>query len=263
MQRLCRWTKSTNNYYIKTTLFSDLHSFVCKPTHSRLTCWLHTIPLNTRSPHTTDHYMLRYVCILKEPVCQTSLERYRKCRMIALTIPFLQFIKSFQVYDFYPFSLLVIRTNISKTVQTLQQLHPHKNNKRQLHTASRNHNEPDGMGIESRRWPDFRHPFRSTLGLTQPPTQWVLCSSLGQFGHGVVLTTHPHLAPRWKKAYSYTCTPPLGFHGLFCGELYFNSQLWGIYILKAVNVKTMVIWNEFVIQNTMQVPYEMWYRAVW
>jgi len=28
------------------------------------------------------------------------------------------------------------------------------------------------------------------------------------------LTSHPHLAPRLKKEYSYTSTPFLGFHGL-------------------------------------------------
>jgi hypothetical protein len=32
----------------------------------------------------------------------------------------------------------------------------------------------------------------------------------GQSGRGVALTTHPHLAPRVKKGYSYTSTPPMG-----------------------------------------------------
>jgi len=36
----------------------------------------------------------------------------------------------------------------------------------------------------------------------------------------VALTTHPNLAPRLKKQYSYTSTPTLGFHGLFWGEIY-------------------------------------------
>ena len=30
----------------------------------------------------------------------------------------------------------------------------------------------------------------------------------------------PHLAPRLKKEYSYTFTPPLGLRGLFWGDLY-------------------------------------------
>jgi len=41
----------------------------------------------------------------------------------------------------------------------------------------------------------------------------------GQSVRGVTLTTHLHLAPRLKKEYSYTSTPPLGLHGLFLGEL--------------------------------------------
>jgi hypothetical protein len=31
----------------------------------------------------------------------------------------------------------------------------------------------DGPGIESRWGRDFQHPFRPTLGPTQPPIQWV------------------------------------------------------------------------------------------
>jgi len=31
----------------------------------------------------------------------------------------------------------------------------------------------------------------------------------------VALTTHPHLAPRLKREYSYTSTPPLGLRDLF------------------------------------------------
>jgi len=30
----------------------------------------------------------------------------------------------------------------------------------------------------------------------------------------------PHLAPRLKKKYSYSCTPPMGPRGLFWSELY-------------------------------------------
>jgi hypothetical protein len=33
-------------------------------------------------------------------------------------------------------------------------------------------------------------------------------------------TTHPHTAPRLKKEYSYTYTPPPYIRGLFYGELY-------------------------------------------
>jgi hypothetical protein len=38
----------------------------------------------------------------------------------------------------------------------------------------------------------------------------------------------PHLAPRLKKEYGYTSTPPLGLRGLFWGELY----LYFTFILK-------------------------------
>ena len=38
----------------------------------------------------------------------------------------------------------------------------------------------------------------------------------------MALTTHPHLAPRLKKEYVGTSTSPLGFRGLFYGELYFT-----------------------------------------
>jgi len=33
----------------------------------------------------------------------------------------------------------------------------------------------------------------------------------------------PHLAPRLKKEWSYTCTPPLGLCGLYLGEIYFRE----------------------------------------
>ena len=44
----------------------------------------------------------------------------------------------------------------------------------------------------------------------------------GQGGWVVVLTTHPHLAPRLKKECSYTFTTLLGLRGLFQGEFYFE-----------------------------------------
>jgi len=40
----------------------------------------------------------------------------------------------------------------------------------------------------------------------------------GLKGRGVALTNQPHLAPKLKKEYSYTSTPPLGLRGLFYGE---------------------------------------------
>jgi len=53
--------------------------------------------------------------------------------------------------------------------------------------------------------------------------------STGYFPEGkaaeVALTTHPHLAPRLRKEYSYTSIPPLGLRGLFQGELYLYLYL--------------------------------------
>jgi hypothetical protein len=45
------------------------------------------------------------------------------------------------------------------------------------------------------------------------------------------LTTHPHLAPRLKKEYSYTSIPLLGLRGLLQGELC---------LLKLFRTKTIV-----------------------
>ena len=72
----------------------------------------------------------------------------------------------------------------------------------------------DGPGIESRWGQDFPHPSTPALGLTHP-IQWVLGHSLGYSGRDVVLTTHPHPAPRLKKEYSNTSIPLMGLHGLF------------------------------------------------
>jgi len=57
----------------------------------------------------------------------------------------------------------------------------------------------DGPGIETQWGRDFPHPSRPGLGPTQPPIQWAPSLSRGYSGRGVVLTTHPHLAPRLKN----------------------------------------------------------------
>jgi len=36
----------------------------------------------------------------------------------------------------------------------------------------------------------------------------------------MVMTTHSYVAPKLKKKYSYTSTPPIGLHGLSYGRLY-------------------------------------------
>jgi hypothetical protein len=47
------------------------------------------------------------------------------------------------------------------------------------------------------------HPASYTMGTGSLPR--------GYSGRGVELTTHPHLVPRLKKEYSYTCTPLWAF----------------------------------------------------
>ena len=37
------------------------------------------------------------------------------------------------------------------------------------------------------------------VSITQPPVQWVPSLSRGQGGRGLVLTTHPHLVPRYTE----------------------------------------------------------------
>jgi hypothetical protein len=72
-----------------------------------------------------------------------------------------------------------------------------------------------GPGIESQWGATFSapvqtvpkaHPHSYTAGTGTSPGV--------KSSRGVSLTTH-HLAPRLKKEYSYTSTPPLGLHGLF------------------------------------------------
>ena len=58
----------------------------------------------------------------------------------------------------------------------------------------------DGPGTEYPWGWDFPHPSRPSLRPTQPPIQWVPAFILGGKGdRDMALTTHPHLAPRFKK----------------------------------------------------------------
>ena len=64
---------------------------------------------------------------------------------------------------------------------------------------------------------EFAGGGRRPWGSTQPPVHWVPDLS------------PPNLAPRLKKEYSHTSTPPLGLRGLFYSELYLTcaSFFWG------------------------------------
>ena len=79
----------------------------------------------------------------------------------------------------------------------------------------------DGPEIES-RWGGEIFPTRPHRAWGPPSFQYngyrVSFPGVKRPGRGVDLP--PHLAPRLKKEYSYTSTPPLGLRGLFWGELY-------------------------------------------
>ena len=57
----------------------------------------------------------------------------------------------------------------------------------------------EGPGIESRWWRGFPHLSIPAPRPTRPPVQWVWGLSWGKGGRGVVLTTQPHLVPRFKE----------------------------------------------------------------
>jgi hypothetical protein len=59
------------------------------------------------------------------------------------------------------------------------------------------------------------NPGGGEIFSTRPDRPWGLPSLMYNRYRIVALTTHPHLAPRLKKEYSYTSTPGLGLHGLF------------------------------------------------
>jgi hypothetical protein len=72
----------------------------------------------------------------------------------------------------------------------------------------------DGPGIESWWGRDFSHTSRPALGRTQPPVQWVPGISRGKSGRGVVLTTHPLLAPRSRMSRAILLLPLWALRGL-------------------------------------------------
>ena len=76
-----------------------------------------------------------------------------------------------------------------------------------------------GPGIE-RRWErDFPHSSRPALGTVRFLFNGYRVSIPGVKRLGRRIEHTLHLAPRLKKEYSYTSTPPLGHRGLFWGEL--------------------------------------------
>jgi hypothetical protein len=71
----------------------------------------------------------------------------------------------------------------------------------------------------------FQHIFRTALGITQGPVEWVLCHSGEQSGRNVTLTSNPNLAPSLKKEYTYKLLPsPPGRGGMYYGEFFYHGQ---------------------------------------
>ena len=77
----------------------------------------------------------------------------------------------------------------------------------------------DGPGIECRWWREFPQPSRTALGPTQPPIQWVpgLYQRVKRPGRG--LDHRPPSSAEVKERVEIYLSPPLGFRGLFQGEI--------------------------------------------
>ena len=68
----------------------------------------------------------------------------------------------------------------------------------------------DGRGFISRWGRDIPLPSRPALGPTQLPIHWASGLSQGVKRPGRGVYHPPHIAPRLKKEYNYTSTPPSG-----------------------------------------------------
>jgi hypothetical protein len=55
-----------------------------------------------------------------------------------------------------------------------------------------------------------------------------------QSGRGVALIIHRLLAKHLMKEYSYTCTHPLGLHGMFYGKLYLLPLVSGLFSMSVI-----------------------------
>jgi hypothetical protein len=109
-------------------------------------------------------------------------------------------------------TLTMVAVCSPETLTTIYQISRYHNpehynlNARLLEISFRGSN-PGGCEILRAR------PDRS-WGLPSTWTMGTLSLKRGYSGRDVALTTHPHLAPRLKKVYSYTSFSPLGLHGL-------------------------------------------------
>jgi hypothetical protein len=78
-------------------------------------------------------------------------------------------------------------------------------------------------GLERSRGSGFPHLSRPVLGSTLLLYHGYRVSFSAVQSHGRGFTTHPYIAPRIKKEYTYTSSYPLGLQGLVYGELYVTS----------------------------------------
>jgi len=69
------------------------------------------------------------------------------------------------------------------------------------------------LGIAS-RWGEISTNIYTGMRPTLPPIPLVLCLSHRYSGQSVVLTTHPHQAPKLNREESCTSTVPLALCGL-------------------------------------------------
>jgi hypothetical protein len=67
---------------------------------------------------------------------------------------------------------------------------------------------------------NFPHPFRPTLGPTQPPIQWVMGPFPRGKQQGCGINYPTHLGQRLRKEYSYTSTPLWAF--MACSKVNFT-----------------------------------------
>ena len=87
----------------------------------------------------------------------------------------------------------------------------------------------DGSGIESRWEARFFAPVLTGPGAHPASYTMATGSFPGVKRPGRGVFHPPHLAPKLKKAYSYTSTPPMGLRGLLQGEPYLYLQSLVVY----------------------------------
>ena len=124
----------------------------------------------------------------------------------------------------------------------------------------------DSPGIESRWGRDFPYPSRPVLGPTQ-----LLHNGYRVFPRvkrpGLSVEHPPHLAPRLKKKYSYTSSPPLGLRGMFQGELYLYLYIYSesFHVLEnpnTISVSSSAVWSYQILSSLRSMTFCQLSKAV-